>query len=86
MWSRIAARIGLGAAGLFVAFTVGGRLQYWIDHGDILQYRKNYPPRLLSYGEAPFTYVFNIGCNAFTLVAALYLVWVAMGGKPWIRR
>ncbi|MGY8634549.1 hypothetical protein RAD15_18895 [Bradyrhizobium sp. 14AA] len=77
-------RIFLGIIGLVVAFSAGGDLQLWIDEGKVWHRpRRSLDgfPRLLSYDQAPFEYVLQLGFCAFLVLVGLALVWLALGGR-----
>ena len=75
LWKRLI----LGGLGLFVAFSAGGKLQLWIDEGKVWYKPKGGGSTLLSYDEAPFSYVFQIGYYIVMVLAGLFFVWLALG-------
>jgi len=77
-WNRLFG----GIAGLYVAFSAGGKLQLWLDEGKVWQHRKHAAPRLLSYDETPFSYVLEIGLYILVVLVGLLLVWGALNGGP----
>ena len=76
-WNRLFA----GVAGLFLAFSSGGKLQLWLDEGKVWRRSKGREPRLLTYDETPFAYVSEIGLYILVVLAGLALVWWALGGE-----
>jgi len=79
LWRRLI----LGGLGLFVAFSAGGKLQLWIDEGKVWYKRRGGGSTLLSYDEAPLSYVSQVGFNILMVFAGLFFVWLALGdGNP----
>jgi hypothetical protein len=76
-WNRLLA----GALGLFLAFSAGGELQFWLDEGKVRYKSKHGAAILLSYDDTPFSYVWQIAFYTLMVLFGLFLVWGALGGS-----